>query len=220
MWLSYETDISCSALAGAFLKSRKLLFFCQQLRDYPVTCDRAVQFPGKHPCDWSHETRRGHTAARGVWHCVNNNYWLEKSIQHCSLAHQIKIVSYNPRSMEPLDFIFLTMYLWYLCFHIHFDELLTWIIYLWGSALRNISQVSLITDTPLFITYEWAQAPIAFHNEQSTLQSKLVTQKNAHADASIHTPISAVILWLVLYCVTCRDDLKNMKEYQIWPDKS
>lgn len=39
-------------------KKTKLLFLCQQPRDYPVTYDRAVQFPGKHPRYGIDPTRR------------------------------------------------------------------------------------------------------------------------------------------------------------------
>lgn len=92
--LSYETDISCSVLAAAFFfkkksTSSKLLFLCQQLRDYPVTY--AVQFPGKHPCYGSHETRRGHAAVWGVWRYASNYYWFEKHIQCYILVHQIQV---------------------------------------------------------------------------------------------------------------------------------
>lgn len=71
--------------------SSKLLFLCQQLRDYPVTYDRAVQFPGKHPCYGSHETRRGHAAVWGVWRYASNYYWLEKPIQCYILVRQIQV---------------------------------------------------------------------------------------------------------------------------------
>lgn len=39
-------------------KSPRLLFCCQRYRDYPITFDRAVQFPGKHPLTGSQEAIR------------------------------------------------------------------------------------------------------------------------------------------------------------------